>query len=267
MRSAMRRVLGVIALACGLAACSQESASPASSAKPTEKTGRFAKPVIIGTDAAYPPMESVNAASGAIEGFDVDFIREVAKRGGFEVEVRNTDWKAIFGALEVRDIDAIISSVTITDERKQKYDFSKSYLIAAQRLVVRRTDEAKIPDLPQLEGKKVGAQIGTTGALLLEKQFPRIQLVTYDAAPLGFTDLESGTIEAFLVDEAVAVEFTRLKPETKDKFSLSPKRYSDEEYGIVVRKGDTELLDRINAGVKAAKEAGVDRDLQEKWLR
>lgn len=228
--------------------------------------GRFADPIVIGTDAAYPPMEFVDMRTNQVVGFDVDLIKEVGKRGGFRPQVRNVDWKAIFGALENEEIDAIISSVTITEERKQKYDFSEPYYEAAQRLVVRFDEQREFMDRENLKGARVGAQIGTTGALLMQENFPEVELVTYDSYPLAFQDLQADKLDGVIVDEPVAVEYTRLKEDTADQLQISGFGYSDEYYGVVVRKGDTELLKRINAGIAAVKEAEIDRDLQKKWL-
>ena len=91
-----------------------------------------------------------------------------AKAGGFAVEFKNTAWDGIFAGLEAGKYDAVMSSVTITDERKQTMDFSVPYINAGQILVVRKELEG-VELLEQLKGKTVGAQIGTTGAFEIEK--------------------------------------------------------------------------------------------------
>ena len=108
-------------------------------------------------------MEFVDA-SKAIVGFDMDLIQAIAKDQGVEVEIKNTAWDGIFAGLDGGSYDAILSSVTITDDRKKTYDFSDPYFDANQAVVV-RADDASIKSEADLAGKKVGAQIGTTGAI------------------------------------------------------------------------------------------------------
>ena len=93
--------------------------------------------IVIATDATWPPMEMVDE-SKEIVGFDIDLMKAAAKAGGFEVEFQNTAWDGIFAGLEAGEYDAVMSSVTITDERKQTMDFSVPYINAGQILVVRK---------------------------------------------------------------------------------------------------------------------------------
>ncbi|HOV64537.1 MAG TPA: transporter substrate-binding domain-containing protein, partial [Spirochaetia bacterium] len=129
--------------------------------------------IVVASDATWPPMEFVNEQK-EIVGFDVDLIRAVAEAGGFDVEIKNTAWDGIFAGLANGAYDAVISSVTITDERKQTMDFSKPYINAGQVLIV-QTSNNTATTLKQMVGKKVGAQIGTTGAFEIEK-VPGVEL-------------------------------------------------------------------------------------------
>ena len=128
----------------------------------------FAAPknVTVATDATWPPMEFVDA-NKKIVGFDIDFMNAVAKEAGFQVTFKNTAWDGIFAGIAAGQYDAIISSVTITDERKAKFDFTAPYISIGQILVVPKAEKgSKVADL---KGKRVGAQIGTTGAMEIKK--------------------------------------------------------------------------------------------------
>jgi len=123
--------------------------------------------ITIATDATWPPMEMVDTNKNIV-GFDIDLMNAAAKAGGFTVEFKNTAWDGIFAGLENGKYDAVMSSVTITDERKKTMDFSLPYINAGQILVVKNETQG-VTKLDDLKGKTVGAQIGTTGAFEIDK--------------------------------------------------------------------------------------------------
>lgn len=223
--------------------------------------------VIVGTNPDYPPMQFIDTTTGEMVGYEIDLMHAIAEAGGFRIQWKNIEWRGIFSALESRDIDAIISAATITEERARKYDFSNPYHTISQRLVIRSADADKITAIEDLADKRIGVQLGTTGFLLVQEQFPRWQTATYDNAPMAFADLEAGGIFGFMVDEPVADAYSRAKPETADKFHALPFQFSEEHYGIVIRKNQPELLRMINQGLASVKEAGIDLDLKEKWIK
>ena len=114
--------------------------------------------ITIATDATWPPMEMVDTNKNIV-GFDIDLMNAAAKAGGFTVEFKNTAWDGIFAGLENGKYDAVMSSVTITDERKKTMDFSLPYINAGQILVVKNETQG-VTKLDDLKGKTVGAQIG-----------------------------------------------------------------------------------------------------------
>ncbi|HVN71285.1 MAG TPA: basic amino acid ABC transporter substrate-binding protein [Desulfomonilia bacterium] len=222
------------------------------------------KTIVVATDATWPPMEILDANKNII-GFDIDFLNAVAKEGGFKVEFKNTAWDGIFGGLELGKYDAIISSVTITDERKKKYDFSLPYLNAGQVLVVPKTTKG-VSSLADLKGKKAGAQIGTTGAMEVQK-VKDVELKNYDEIGLAFEDMAAGRINAVVTDTPVAADYALQRAEYKTKFMIVGKPFTSEQYGVVVKKGNKQLLDLINKGIKAVQKKGTDKELEKKWLR
>ncbi|MCD6286019.1 MAG: transporter substrate-binding domain-containing protein, partial [Anaerolineae bacterium] len=122
--------------------------------------------VVVATDATWPPMEYVDE-NKEIVGYDIDLMNAVAEAAGLEIEFKNVAWDGIFAGLAAGEYDAIISSVTITEERQEKYDFSEPYINAGQIVVVGADSDITGPDA--LSGSTVGAQIGTTGAIEIEK--------------------------------------------------------------------------------------------------
>ncbi len=222
------------------------------------------KTIVVATDATWPPMEILDANKNII-GFDIDFMNAVAKEAGFKVEFKNTAWDGIFGGLELGKYNAIISSVTITDERKKKYDFSLPYINAGQVLVVPKTIKG-VKKLADMKGKKVGAQIGTTGAMEIQKD-KAIELKNYDEIGLAFEDMASGRIEGVVCDTPVAADYALQRAEYKAKFMIVGEPFTQEQYGIVVKKGDKKLVDLLNKGIKAVQKKGIDKELEKKWLR
>jgi polar amino acid transport system substrate-binding protein len=222
------------------------------------------KTVVVATDATWPPMEMLDANKNII-GFEIDFMKAVAKEGGFKVEFKNTAWDGIFGGLEIGKYDAIISSVTITDERKKKYDFSVPYINAGQLLVAPKTLKG-VKTLADLKGKKVGAQIGTTGAMEVQK-VKGVELKNYDEIGLAFEDMAAGRIEGVVCDTPVAADYALQRAEYKAKFMIVGEPFTKEQYGVVVKKGNKELLALIDKGIKAVQKKGINKELEKKWLR
>ncbi len=222
------------------------------------------KTIKVATDATWPPMEMVDTAK-KIVGYDIDFLNAVAKEAGIAVEFKNTAWDGIFAGLDSGQYDAIISSVTITDERKAKYDFTEPYTSIGQILIVPKADMSsrKIADL---KGKKIGAQIGTTGAFEVKK-VAGVELKTYDEIGLAFEDMAAGRVSGVVCDEPVAAHFALKKQEYKDKFKIVGASFTKEAYGIVVKKGNKELLDILNRGIKAVKAKKLDARIHSKWVK
>ncbi|CAG0967987.1 ABC transporter arginine-binding protein 1 [Geobacteraceae bacterium] len=248
----LRRALTLIALA----ALTIATAAPLQAAAP--------RSITVATDATWPPMEMVDASKKVV-GFDIDFMNAIAKEAGLSVQYKNTAWDGIFAGLGGGRYDAIISSVTITPERQKQFDFSDPYINIGQILVVPKTD-ARSSRIADLKGKKVGAQIGTTGAFEIKK-VQGVELKNYDEIGLAFEDMAAGRIAGVVCDEPTAAHYALQKAEYKAKFKIVGKPFTQEAYGIVVKKGNKALVDQLNKGIKAVKAKKVDEQLRKKWLR
>ncbi len=220
--------------------------------------------IVVATDATWPPMEFVNTDK-KIVGFDIDFMNAVAKAAGFKVEFRNTAWDGIFAGLANKDYDAVCSSVTITKERKKTMDFSIPYINAGQVLIVPKSDTTS-KTLADMKGKDVGAQIGTTGAFAI-KDVPGVNLKTYDEIGLAVEDLANGRIAGVVCDSPIAANYVLQNANYKNALKIVGKPFTEEYYGVAVRKGNTKVLDLINKGIKAVKDSGKAAELEKKWLR
>ena len=223
------------------------------------------KKLVIATDATWPPMEYVDEYTKEIVGFDIDFMKAVADAGGFGVEFKSTAWDGIFAGLATDKYDAIISSVTITEERKKEMDFSKPYVNAGQLLVVQKNLKG-VAALADLKGKTAGAQIGTTGAFEIEK-VKGVTLKSYDEIGLAFEDLVNGRIAAVVCDTPVAANYALQNQTYKGKLKIAGVAFTQEFYGVVVKKGNTQVLDMINAGIDKVLDTKKYDELKKKWLK
>ena len=219
--------------------------------------------IVVATDATWPPMEYVDENKNIV-GFDIDLMNAIAKEAGLEVEYRNVAWDGIFAGLAAGEYDAVISSVTITDERRAQYDFSEPYINAGQIVVVQAGSDITGPGA--LGGRTVGAQIGTTGAFAVQ-DMAGATLKEYDEIGLAFEDLVAGRLDAVVCDTPVAADFALQREEYRAALKIVGDSFTEEYYGILVQKGNSELLAKINKGLAAVQDKGIDNELEEKWLR
>ena len=227
------------------------TATTAPAATPVPTQAPEAKIYKIGTNAEYPPFESVDAA-GNIVGFDVDLMNAIAESAGFDFEFVNTRWDGIFVALQSGEFDAVISAATITDERSQIVDFSDPYFNAGQIIAIPIGSDIK--SVADLNGKKVGVQLGTTGDMWLTDN-TKAEVVRYDEITLAFQAMANGDLDAVFNDAPVSAEIIRANPEMGATLIGDP--VTDEFYGVAVNKDQKDLLAAINKGLAAVKADGA----------
>ncbi len=222
------------------------------------------KKLIVASDATWPPIEMLDENKNVV-GYSIDYLKAVAKEAGLDVEFRNTAWDGIFAGLESHQADIIASSVTITDKRKKAMGFSDPYCEIRQAVVV--PAGSTIKSLKDLDGKKVGGQIGTTGLVeTLPKVKSKAVVKTYDEVGLALEDLAKGNIDAVICDDPVAGFYANKKQEYKGKLQVAFVTEDVEYYGFAMRKSDTDLVRKINEGIKAVKAKGIDKQIIEKWI-
>jgi len=214
----------------------------------------------VATDATWPPFESINEQTKQVEGFDIDIMNRIAEIEKLDIEYVNVGFDPLLAGMAQGTYDAAISSITITEDRKKEMLFSDPYFAAGQIVTVRK-DNTTITGKDTLTGN-IGAQIGTTGSMEVEK-IKSATLKTYDDIGLAFQDLMNGQINAVVCDNPVALEYVGKNP---DKLKTAGDIFTDENYGIAVAKGKTDLLSKINAGIKAVKSEGLIQQLSKKWL-
>ena len=253
---------GLAAATVMLAACGKKEPAPAPAA--TAPAPAPAKVYVVGTDAAYAPFESQNE-KGEIVGFDIDVVQAIAAKAGIQVKFVNTPWEGIFNTLQQGDRDMIVSAVTITDERKQTMDFSDPYFDAAQLIAVKET--SKVTKFADLKKLKVGVQTGTTGDEAVSKLMGKTStsIKRFESTPLALKELESGSVDAVVADNGVIAHYVANNPGGKFK-TVSDKEFVPEQYGIAVKKGNAELLGKLNQGLAAIKADGTYNQIYAKYF-
>jgi glutamine transport system substrate-binding protein len=220
--------------------------------------------VKVGTDAAYPPFEK-QGGDGKLTGFDIELMNAIAKAGGFEVDIQHAGWDPMLDAVKNGKLDAGISAISITDDRKKVYDFSDPYFDAKQLILVPANSNVK--SLKDLKGKRIGVQTGTTGEIVVQKTFGKTYqgIKGYDDTPAAIDDLANGRVDAVVADNGVVLEYLKKLPAGKFKKVEDPS-FEPEQYGIIVKKGNKELLKKINDGLKKVREDGTYKKIYEKYF-
>ncbi|MCS7011530.1 MAG: basic amino acid ABC transporter substrate-binding protein [Anaerolineales bacterium] len=220
-----------------------------------------AEKITVATDATWPPFEYVDPTTQEIIGFDIDLIKAIAENQGLEIEIVNVPWDSLLAGMAQCQYDIAISAMTITEERKQSFNFSDPYFAAGQIVTVQASN-TDIKSKNDLAGKTVGVQLGTTGDIEAQK-IAGATVKNYDDIGLAFQDLINGQIDAVIADNPLALGYVGKNP---DKLKVVGEVFTDEYYGIAVCKNKTELLEKINAGLAAVKAQGLLEELTQKWI-
>lgn len=218
--------------------------------------------IVIAVDATKPPME-YRDQHGNITGFEIDFIKEMAREAGFTPILQHVKWQGIFEGLAAGKYDAICASASITEERKQKFSFTEPYINIAQAVVV--SEGSTIQTIENLQGKKIAAKIKTT-SLKAAQQIKGSTILTFPVVELAMQALDKGEVDAVVCDGPVAAFYVSGKEQKGLRIATLLPSGSQEQYGMVVRKGDEKTLALLNKGIANVKRQLIDIELQKKWL-
>jgi len=181
------------------------------------------------------------------------------------VKFVNTPWEGIFNTLQQGDRDFLVSAITITDERKQTMDFSSPYFDAVQLIVVR--DSSKVAKFDDLKKLKVGVQTGTTGDEVVTKLQGKnsTSVKRFESTPLALKELEAGGLDAVVADNGVVENYVANNTTAKFK-TVKDASFTPEQYGLAVRKGNAELLQKLNKGLADIKADGTYDQIFKKYF-
>jgi len=271
VRKAVALLLAV-GLLLALAGCAQKAEQPAPAPAPAaqQPPPEPERPVVkVGTEAAYPPFEWVDEKTGELKGFDMDLIRVIAEEAGFKADIRNMAWDGLIPALLAKEIDIIISGMTITDERALAVTFSDPYFKSGQVIMSHKDAGIKGPD--DLAGKNVSVQVNTTGQYAMEKLNEKfkgegkklVNIKKFKSTPDAINEVKVGGAVACVIDLPVAAEHMKANP--GDPFVIG-EPINVEYLGMALRKEDTELHAKVNRALAALKASGKYDELYAQYF-
>ena len=245
-----------------LVGCSNSNTDKASDEKSDAKSEKK-ETIIIGIDDAFAPM-GFRDEKNEIVGFDIDMAKAAGEKMGVELKIQPIDWKTKENELNSGRIDLIWNGYTITDERKEKVLFTKPYLANSQ--VVATLADSDLSALSDLEGKKVGIQAlsSAVDALTANPVNDKIASLTeYSTNVLALTDLKAGRVDAVVIDEVVIRYYMTQEEGT---FKILDEKLAPEEYAVGVKKGNEDLLEKLQTALDEMNEDGTAAEISEKWF-
>jgi len=223
----------------------------------------------IGVEGAYPPFSSITD-SGQLVGFDIDIAWELCKTMRAECSLVPQDWDGIIPALLARKYDAIIASMSITEERKKKVAFSNKYYHTPARFVGRKGSGIEIT-AASLAGKTVGVQRATTHDNFITGEFGEaVTIKRYGTQDEAYLDLVAGRVDLLIAD-SIAIDDGFLSTDQGAGYEFVGPSFSDPKYfgegaGVAIRKGDADLVEKFNAAIRAIRANGRYKAINDKYF-
>jgi len=248
-------VAAVAVLAFSAAACGGDDDAGSGGASGVVGKAQSQKKLVIGVKADQPGLGLLTGT--AYEGFDIEIAKIIAK--GLGVEASGISWKTTVSAnrepfIQQGQVDLVVATYTINDERKKVVNFAGPYYVAGQDLLV-RTDETAITGPETLEGKKVCSVSGSTPAKRIQTEYPKASLQQFDTYSKCVQALADKAVDAVTTDDIILAGYAS-QSQYAGKFKVVGKTFSSEPYGIGLKKNDTAGCNKINEILKAAASDG-----------
>ncbi|WP_353505605.1 ABC transporter substrate-binding protein [Vibrio sp. SCSIO 43136] len=224
------------------------------------------KVVRFGIEGAYPPF-SWTESDGTLKGFDVDMANALCAEMEVKCKIVPQDWDGIIPSLLARKYDAIIAAMSITEERKQKVDFTGKYAQIPNKFIAKKGAGL---DFDNLDGVKIGVQRATTHDKYITDNYKNVEIVRYGSFDEAYLDLGNGRVQAVLGDASALEEGVINKPGGEGyEFvgpSLTNPKWFGEGMGIAVRKQDKDLTAKLDAAITSLREKGEYQKIAAKYF-
>ena len=207
--------------------------------------------LVMATNAEFPPFEFVND-DGEYDGFDVHIARAIADILGMELVINNMEFTAALAAVTTGQADVAIAAITIRPDRLEEMDFSIPYFETTIVAIVPEDSEITSPEQLEEPGMRIAVQFGTTSDIFCEDYLPEAVVTRLNRAPDTILELNTGRVDAIVIDRAVADQFIGDNP----GLIILSEPLGSESYGIAVTKGNTELLNKINDALRELRQSG-----------
>ena len=227
------------------------------------------KTVRIGVEGAYPPFSYVTP-DGQLAGFDIDIAKALVEAMGAKVELVAQDWDGIIPALLAKKYDAIIASMSITEERKKKVAFSNKYYHTPAKFIGKK-GLMPIFSKEAMKGKTVGVQRATIHDRFLTDNYGNdVEIKRYGTQDEAYLDLVAGRVDMLLADSVALLEGFLKKPEGQDYTFIGPDmtdpRWFGPGAGVACRKGDQDLVAKFNTAIDTIRANGTYKKIQDKYF-
>lgn len=213
----------------------------------------------MGTNATFPPYEFVGD-DGNVQGIDADIAAAIADKLGMKLEITDMEFDSLIPALQSDTIDVALAGMTVTPDRQENVDFSDSYAKGVQVIIVKDGSDIASPD--DLEGKSIGVQTGTTGDIYCTDDYGQENVKQFNNGPLAVAALVNGQVDCVVIDQEPAKNYVAANSGLK----ILDTAYADEDYAIAIKKGNTELLDKVNGALKELQDDGTVQSIVDKYI-
>lgn len=218
--------------------------------------------LVAGVKDSLPPFGYIDEKTRTIVGYDIDFVRAIAKKLGVKVELKPVTSASRMPQLQEGNIDIIAATMTKNAERAKVIDFSDTYFVTGQKFITRK---GAVRSLKDLEGKRIGTAKGSTSEQNVKKAIPSATVLSFDDYPQALLALEQGKVQAVTTDESILIGILDKAPD-KSKFEIPSIRISDEPYGLGMRKGDKNFVDFVNKTLLEMEKSGEAARIFNKWF-
>lgn len=219
--------------------------------------------IIFGTNAEFPPFEFVTTSGviGQYDGIDMAIANQIAGDNGMTAEINNMEFDSLLVALENGQIDAVIAGMTVTPERAESVDFSTPYYTATQVMIV--PEDSDIASAADMKGREIRVIQGYTGETAVQKLGSDYSYQSFKKGSEAILELVNGKCDVVVIDSATAQKY--ISDNEGLKIVEDNETFGEEQYAIAIRKGNTELLDKINASIEKMLEDGSISEFAAKY--
>ncbi|WP_136515793.1 ABC transporter substrate-binding protein [Geomonas edaphica] len=218
--------------------------------------------LVAGVKDSLPPFGYIDEKSREIVGYDIDFVKYIAKKLGVKVELKPVTSASRMPQLMEGNIDIIAATMTKNPERAKQIDFSYTYFLTGQKFI---TKKGQVKTLKDLQGKKIGTAKGSTSEQNVSKAIPTATVLSFDDYPQAFLALQQGKVAAVTTDESILAGILGKAP-NRSKFEIPNLQISEEPYGLGMRKDDKNFVAFVNKTLLEMEKNGEAKKIFEKWF-
>lgn len=224
-----------------------------------------AKDLVVASNTTFPPFEFVNSQTNEITGFEMDLVRALGAKAGYDVKIMNMGFDGIIPAILSGTVDVGASGFSVTEERKKRVLFADPFYQSGLTVLINKADNGKITGFKDLAGKRIAVQIGTTAAAKA-KTIEGATVTTFNNAGEAILELANGGVDAVINDKPVTAYVLTQQPKLAAKLTHLPEMLSADDFAMVLRKSDTKLAKELNDAMAAMKASGEYQALYTKWF-